>query len=94
MALLRILQEQIGSGIDEQRRALANRADQFGLRPRGADAAPRRDTIFQVDPNDPKRRKPDITLAKELLGWEPKIKLSEGLPKTIEYFRNLLASKK
>ena len=37
--------------------------------------------------DDPKRRKPDITLAKELLGWEPKVPLVEGLAKTIEYFR-------
>lgn len=37
--------------------------------------------------DDPKRRKPDITLAKELLGWQPVIKLSDGLAKTIEYFR-------
>ena len=37
--------------------------------------------------DDPKRRKPDITLAKELLGWEPKVALKEGLAKTIEYFR-------
>jgi UDP-glucuronate decarboxylase len=38
--------------------------------------------------DDPKRRKPDITLAKELLGWEPKIPLQEGLAKTIAYFRS------
>ncbi len=38
--------------------------------------------------DDPKRRKPDITLAKELLGWEPKVPLAEGLAKTIDYFRN------
>ena len=37
--------------------------------------------------DDPKRRKPDITLAKELLGWEPKVALRDGLAKTIEYFR-------
>ena len=37
--------------------------------------------------DDPKKRKPDITLAKELLGWEPKIPLAEGLVKTIDYFR-------
>ena len=37
--------------------------------------------------DDPKRRKPDITLAKELLGWEPKVPLAEGLAKTIDYFR-------
>lgn len=36
--------------------------------------------------DDPKRRKPDIELAKALLGWEPKIALEEGLKKTIEYF--------
>jgi UDP-glucuronate decarboxylase len=38
--------------------------------------------------DDPKRRKPDITLAKELLGWEPKVPLKEGLAKTIAYFRS------
>ena len=38
--------------------------------------------------DDPKRRKPDITLAKELLGWEPKVTLREGLAKTIAYFRS------
>ena len=38
--------------------------------------------------DDPKRRKPDITLAKALLGWEPKIPLAEGLAKTIEYFKS------
>ena len=37
--------------------------------------------------DDPKRRKPDITLAKELLDWDPKVTLKEGLAKTIEYFR-------
>jgi len=39
--------------------------------------------------DDPKKRKPDITLAKELLGWEPRIPLAEGLTKTIEYFRTV-----
>ena len=37
--------------------------------------------------DDPKRRKPDITLAKALLGWEPKVPLKVGLAKTIEYFK-------
>ena len=36
--------------------------------------------------DDPKQRRPDITLAKAKLGWEPKVPLSEGLKKTIEYF--------
>lgn len=39
--------------------------------------------------DDPRQRKPDITLAKESLHWEPKIKLEDGLKKTIEYFRHI-----
>jgi len=39
--------------------------------------------------DDPKRRKPDITLAKKTLDWEPKTDLNVGLKKTIEYFRDL-----
>ena len=37
--------------------------------------------------DDPKQRQPDITKAKSLLGWEPKVPLAEGLVKTIDYFR-------
>ncbi len=37
--------------------------------------------------DDPKVRKPDISLAKRELGWEPKVSLEEGLTKTIDYFR-------
>ena len=37
--------------------------------------------------DDPKRRKPDIALAKELLNWDPKVSLQEGLAKTIDYFK-------
>lgn len=45
--------------------------------------------VFRPLPaDDPKRRKPDISLAKELLGWEPKVPLAEGLSRTIEYFRH------
>lgn len=40
--------------------------------------------------DDPKQRQPDIGLAKEKLGWEPVIKLDEGLAKTIEYFKSVL----
>ena len=39
--------------------------------------------------DDPKKRKPDIALAKALLGWEPKIPLDEGLAKTIAYFKTV-----
>ncbi len=47
------------------------------------------DVIFQDLPeNDPKVRQPDITLARGLLDWEPKVKLDEGLAKTIKYFSN------
>jgi len=44
----------------------------------------------EARPDDPVRRRPDITLAKEKLGWEPEIKLKEGLKPTIEYFDELL----
>jgi dTDP-glucose 4,6-dehydratase len=37
--------------------------------------------------DDPKQRQPDITRARELLGWEPKVSLEDGLAKTLEYFR-------
>jgi dTDP-glucose 4,6-dehydratase len=37
--------------------------------------------------DDPKQRQPDITRARTILGWEPKVKLEEGLSKTLEYFR-------
>jgi UDP-glucuronate decarboxylase len=40
--------------------------------------------------DDPKQRQPDITLAKEKLGWEPKVPLRQGLEKTIQYFADLL----
>jgi dTDP-glucose 4,6-dehydratase len=40
--------------------------------------------------DDPKRRCPDITKAKRLLGWEPRVTLEEGLPRTIEFFRRVV----
>ena len=39
--------------------------------------------------DDPKQRQPDITRARQILGWEPKIKRSEGLKRTLEYFKSL-----
>ncbi len=46
--------------------------------------------IFEDLPeDDPKKRKPDITKAMQLLNWEPKVGLEEGLRKTIEYFNSL-----
>lgn len=44
-------------------------------------------TYNPLPKDDPKQRKPDITLAKELLGWEPKYTRSEGLKPTLEYFK-------
>ncbi|MCF2486771.1 UDP-glucuronic acid decarboxylase family protein [Dyadobacter sp. CY347] len=46
--------------------------------------------IYQPLPqDDPKQRQPDITLAKEILGWEPKVSREEGLRITYDYFRSL-----
>ncbi len=47
----------------------------------------------QLPEDDPTRRQPDITLARELLGWGPTIPLKEGLEKTIDYFEGLLGEK-
>jgi UDP-glucuronate decarboxylase len=47
--------------------------------------------IFRPLPqDDPIQRRPDITLARKKLGWEPRISLSEGLEKTIAYFRTVI----
>ena len=46
--------------------------------------------VFRPLPvDDPKVRQPDITKARTKLGWEPKVKLEDGLARTIEYFRSL-----
>ena len=41
-------------------------------------------------PDDPRRRRPDITLAKTVLGWDPKVPLREGLKQTVDYFKRVL----
>jgi UDP-glucuronate decarboxylase len=47
--------------------------------------------VFEPAPaDDPMQRKPDISLAGEVLGWQPRVALEEGLGRTIEYFRRLL----
>jgi dTDP-glucose 4,6-dehydratase len=46
--------------------------------------------VFKEDARgdgDPQQRRPDISRAREILGWEPKISLNEGLLKTIPYFK-------
>ena len=51
--------------------------------------------VFEPLPeDDPKRRCPDISKAKRLLGWEPKVRLAEGLERTIEYFQEQFAAAK
>ncbi len=46
-------------------------------------------TFKAIGADDPKKRCPDITKAKNLLNWQPKINLEDGLQKTIEYFKNI-----
>jgi hypothetical protein len=47
--------------------------------------------VFKPLPSDdPKRRRPEISLAKEKLGWEPKVPLEQGLRKTIQYYEEQL----
>ena len=43
-----------------------------------------------IPEDDPKQRQPDITQAREIIGWEPKVQLEAGLKKTIEYFSQTL----
>jgi UDP-glucuronate decarboxylase len=43
--------------------------------------------------DDPTQRKPDITLARSALNWEPRVGLSDGLDRTIDYFRSILLLK-
>ena len=47
-------------------------------------------TFLPLPGDDPKQRKPDITLAKKHLDWEPKINLDKGLDKAIEYFKSAI----
>jgi dTDP-glucose 4,6-dehydratase len=51
--------------------------------------------VFKPLPrDDPKQRQPDITRAKTLLGWEPKIQLREGLARSQDYFRAAVEAEK
>jgi UDP-glucuronate decarboxylase len=49
-------------------------------------------THLPLPSDDPKQRRPDITLAKDTLGWEPKVPLDAGIEKTIAYFKGALAN--
>ena len=49
--------------------------------------------VFKPLPaDDPKQRQPDITLAREMLDWEPKVVVDDGLKRTIEYFSSVLSA--
>jgi len=48
-------------------------------------------TYTDLPEDDPKKRQPDITLAKKNLGWQPSVNLEDGLKKTIEYFKGVIA---
>jgi UDP-glucuronate decarboxylase len=51
--------------------------------------------VFKPLPqNDPRRRRPDITLARDVLGWEPLVGLDDGLLKTIDYFQELIRKRR
>lgn len=51
----------------------------------------RSEIIFEPLPqDDPKQRQPDINLAKDLLGWQPSVELSDGLSTTINYFQSII----
>jgi UDP-glucuronate decarboxylase len=47
-------------------------------------------SFLPLPQDDPRQRKPDIALAKEMMGWEPKVALEDGLRETVAYFRGLL----
>jgi dTDP-glucose 4,6-dehydratase len=49
-------------------------------------------TFKPLPTDDPKVRQPDITRARTLLGWEPKVVLEEGLGSTIDYFKKKMAA--
>lgn len=59
---------------------------------RGLVGGPSGVDYFPLPQDDPVRRRPDITRAKETLGWEPRVTLDQGLPMTVDYFRSALSA--
>jgi UDP-glucuronate decarboxylase len=49
-------------------------------------------TFIPLPSDDPKQRKPDISLAEKVIGWRPNVPLEDGLRETIAYFRRRLAA--
>lgn len=56
----------------------------------GIVGGPSRLVLKDLPQDDPRQRKPDISLAQESLGWAPKTDLAQGIEKTVDYFRSLL----
>jgi dTDP-glucose 4,6-dehydratase len=48
-------------------------------------------SYVELPVDDPARRRPDITKARTLLGWEPRIGLKEGLTRSLDFFRSKIA---
>jgi nucleoside-diphosphate-sugar epimerase len=48
-------------------------------------------SFFDLPEDDPQVREPDINKATEILGWQPRISLEEGLQSTVEYFMELIS---
>jgi nucleoside-diphosphate-sugar epimerase len=75
----------VGNPVEFTVRALA----EMVLRLTGS-SAPLVERALPTD--DPKVRQPDITVARQVLGWEPKVPLEQGLERTIGFFRTQLAA--
>lgn len=73
----------VGNPAELSMRELAERVLQLS-------GSPSRIVHHPLPPDDPKVRRPDIALARQALGWQPKVTLDEGLSQTIAYFRALL----
>ncbi len=61
---------------------------ELATRVRAMTGSPSEIDFLPLPVDDPNRRRPDITLAKTLLNWEPRVSLDEGLEKTIAYYRS------
>ena len=62
----------------------------FALEIKNITSSPSNIVFKPLPEDDPKQRQPDISLAKKILNWEPKISREEGLRRTLEYFKNKL----